>query len=262
MDLREYVARRIDKENSNVKSPLLRFDNIEKAEDIVNLYRTFDGMKRHMRALSPEKVNEYMEQGYAFVGAYMDKELAGIAVSKQLPTEYPYFTLPKNESQGDIYTLGGLYVRPDFQGFGIASKLSKIVTKGTEDFGKETGSAVGMAYEVAYDNFGSLSILSKHGNYIGYYADSTGQEGLTILLYKPYEQEAIKVDKPNIVLTSNEQDSLISLTNGLVHMANQEQIGGLSQTKLELDNGSVVTSLVLDKTPLTIPEQTFEMIDG
>ena len=262
MNLKEYVAKRIDKENEIIKNPRLRFDTLQSADEIVSLYRTYDGMKRHMRALSEDKVNEYFEQGYAFVGAYMDKELAGIAVSKQLPEEYPYFTLPKDAEKGVIHTLGGLYVRPDYQGFGIASKLSGIITKGTEDYGKETGQSVGMAYEIAYDNFGSLSILSKHGNYIGYYADSKGDEGLTILLYRPYTQDAIKVDKPNIVLTSSEQDSLTSLNDGIKYIANQDQIGGMTETNLELDNGSIVTSLITNKTPLTIPEPTFEMING
>lgn len=262
MNLRDYVANRIDKENANLKNPHLRFDIMQDTNEIAQLYRTFDGMKRQMRPLSPEKVNEYLEKGYAFVGAYMDKELAGIVVSKQLPEEYPYFTLPKNEEKGTIYTLGGLYVHPDHQGFGIASKLSKIITKGTEDYGKGTQEAVGMAYEVSYDNFGSLSILSKHGNYIGFYADSDGQEGLSILLYRPYVQEAIKVDKPNIILNNDEQESLTNLTNGLNYMANQEQIGGLTETSFEREDGSILTTLVLDKTPLTIPEQTFEMISG
>ena len=127
MNLRDYVAARMEMENKNLKNPNLRFETPSTADEIVNLYRTYDGMRRHMRALSPDKVQEYLDKGYAFVGAYYDKELAGIAVSKQLPNDYPYFTLPKEEEKGNIYTLGGLYVRPDFQGMGIASKLSRIV---------------------------------------------------------------------------------------------------------------------------------------
>lgn len=260
MNLRDYVAGRIDRENEKIKNSHLRFDTLEDVGEIAKLYRTYDGMKRQMRPLSLEKAQEYMDKGYAFVGAYMDKELAGIVVSKQLPEEYPYFTLPKDEQKGSIYTLGGLYVRPDFQGFGIASKLSKIITKGTEDYGKDTKEAVGMAYEVSYDNFGSLNILSKHGNYIGFYADSDGQEGLSILLYRPYAQEAVEVDRPNIILTKDQDESLISLTNGLEHIANQKQIGGLTESIFEREDGSTVTSLIVDKTPLTIPEHTFEMV--
>lgn len=259
MNLRDYVAARMEIENRNLKNPNLRFETPSTADEIVNLYRTYDGMRRHMRALSPDKVQEYLDKGYAFVGAYYDKELAGIAVSKQLPNDYPYFTLPKEEEKGNIYTLGGLYVRPDFQGMGIASKLSRIVTKGTEAFGKETQEAVGMAYEVSYDNFGSLRILSQFGNYIGFYSDDIKEEGLTILLYRPYTHEAIQVDRPNIQLTPNEDLSLQHLTEGLTYLSEQEQIGGLTTTVRELDN-AIVTSSILNKTPDTVPAPTFEMV--
>ena len=259
MNLKDYVAQRMEYENSQLKNPNLRFESPSTAEEIVNLYRTYSGMKRHMRALSPDKVQEYLDRGYAFVGAYYDKELAGIAVSKQLPSDYPYFTLPKEEEKGNIYTLGGLYVRPDFQGMGIASKLSRIVTKATETFGKETQEAVGMGYEVSYDNFGSLRILSQYGNYIGFYSDDVKQEGLTILLYRPYTHETIQVDRPNIQLTSDEDLSLQNLTEGLSYLSEQVQIGGATTIVRELDN-AVVTSNILNKTPSTIPEPTFEMV--
>lgn len=265
MNLRDYVSARMEQENQLIKNPNLRFETPQSSNEIVELYRTYSGMKRHMRALSKEKVEEYLEQGFAFVGAYYDRELAGIAVSKKLPEDYPYFTLPKDEEKGNIYTLGGLYVNPNFQGLGIASKLSRIVTKGTQDFARDTHEAVGMAYEVSYDNYGSLKILSQHGNYVGFYSDSTaegnmGQEGLTILMYRPFTHDAIKVDKPNIVLTADEQTSTENLTDGLVYMSQQEQIGGLTSTVQEQADGVLVKTLVLDKTPYTIPDPTFEIV--
>lgn len=261
MNLREYVQERMELENQRLKNPHLRFENPTSVNEIVELYRTYDGMKRHMRALEPEKVQEYLDNGYAFVGAYYDKQLAGIAISKQLPEDYPYFTLPKNEEKGNIYTLGGLYVRPGFQGLGIASRLSKIVTKGTEKFGKETNEAVGMAYEVSYDNFGSLRILSQHGNYIGFYTDNdNSKEGLTILLYRPYTHETVEVERPNIILTPDEALSYDNLTQGLNFLSNQENIGGMSASVLKQEDGSLVETVVLDNTPNTLPDTTFEMI--
>ncbi len=260
MNLRDYVAERIDQENSLIKNRNLRFEVPQSPDEIVELYRTYAGMKRHMRALSPEKVQEYMDRGFAFVGAYYDRELAGIAVSKQLPDDYPYFTLPRDEEKGNIYTLGGLYVRDDFQGLGIASKLSRIVTKGTEDFGRQTNEAVGMAYEVSYDNYGSLKILSQQGNYIGFYADTPSDEGLTILLYRPFNHNAVRVEQPSIQLTPDYDTSLEHLTDGLTFMSQQEQIGGLTETVQEQDNGAMVKTLVLNKTPYTIPDPTFELV--
>ena len=259
MNLRDYVSNRMANENARIKNSKLSFDTPSSVDEIVNLYRTYDGMKRHMRALSPEKVQEYLDKGYAFVGAYYDKELAGIAVSKELPTDYPYFTLPKEEEKGSVFTLGGLYVRSEFQGMGLASKLSRIVTQGTEQYATESNNVVGMAYEVSYDNFGSLRILSQYGNYIGFYSDNTKQEGLTILLYRPYLHDPIKVDRPNIQLTYDEESSLQSLTDGLNYLSQQEQIGGAITTVREVDN-AVVTSNILNRTPSTIPETTFEMI--
>ena len=260
MNLRDYVSERMEQENNLIKNRSLRFEMPSSPDEIVELYQTYAGMKRHMRALGPEKVQEYLDRGFAFVGAYYDRELAGIAVSKQLPEDYPYFTLPKDEERGNIYTLGGLYVRDDFQGLGIASKLSRIVTKGTEDFGRATKEAVGMAYEVSYDNYGSLKILSQQGNYVGFYADTPSEEGLTILLYRPFVNEAVRVDQPSIQLTQDADTSLINLTNGLEYISQQEQIGGLTETQQLQDNGAMVKTLVLNKTPHTIPDPTFEMV--
>ena len=59
MNLRDYVAARMEMENRNLKNPNLRFETPSTADEIVNLYRTYDGMRRHMRALSPDKVQEY-----------------------------------------------------------------------------------------------------------------------------------------------------------------------------------------------------------
>lgn len=262
MNLRDYVEARMEQENRQAKNKLLKFRSPETAQEIVEMYRTYGGIKRHMRALSPEKVQEYLDNGYAFVGAYYDKQLAGIAVSKQLPEDYPYFTLPRDEQKGNIYTLGGLYVRPDYQGLGIASKLSKIVTQGTEAFGIETKEAVGMAYEVSYDNFGSLKILSKHGNYVGFYSDESATEGLTILLYRPFTHDAVKIDRPSIQLLPNDEAlSMENLAEGLTYISEQEQIGGMNSTLLEQENGDILKTWVLNNTPNTIPSPTFEIVD-
>lgn len=260
MNLRDYINSRMEEENRTIKNPQLRFAEPQTAEEIVALYRTYDGLRRKMRPLNEEKVHEYLDKGFAFAGAYYDKQLAGVVVSKQFPENYPYFTLPKEEEQGEVYTLGGLFVRPDFQGFGIASRLSKIITQGTENFGKETGGAVGIGYEVSYDNQGSLKILSQFGNYIGTYEDKEGEEGLSVMLYRPFGHEPVKIDRPTIELSQDQDASRISLTEGLQYIGSQEGVGGVSEIIRPLENGNEVTSLILNNTANTIPEPTFDFV--
>ena len=78
-------------------------------------------------------------------------------------------------------------------------------------------------------------------------------------MYRPYTHEAIQVDRPNIQLTANEDLSLQNLTDGLSYLSEQAQIGGLTTTVREVDN-AIVTSSILNKTPSTIPEPTFELV--
>ena len=73
MNLRDYVAKRMEFENTQLKNPNLRFETPSTADEIINLYRTYDGMKRHMRALSPEKVQEYIDAN----GVDIDIEVDG-----------------------------------------------------------------------------------------------------------------------------------------------------------------------------------------
>ena len=261
MNLRNFVEARLEQENRRTKNSHLSFEVPKTAGEIIDFYRAYDGLKRQMRPLSAEQVEEYLEKGYAFVGAYYDKQLAGIVASKQFPENYPYFHLPKNEPQGNIYTLGGIYVQKGLEGLGIASKLSNIITQGTEQFGKQTGEAVGMAYEVSYDNYGSLKIMSGQGNYVGFYSDTSGDEGLSILLYKPFTHEAIKIaDRPNIQITQDEEFSKASLFNALETIAANPEIGGY-ETYHEVvgREDNIVTTHVLNSVPNTLPQSTFEM---
>ena len=263
MNLRGYVERRIEEENKLiVNNKHIEFAPTYDAGQIVDIYRTYNGLRRQMRPLNEEQVETYLKNGYAFVGAYYDKELAGIVVSKKLPENYPFFHLPKNEQQGDVYTLGGLYVKKEYEGLGLASKLSRIITNGTKDYGVETQETVGMAYEISYDNFGSLKVLSKHGNYVGFYHDGFKEEGLSILLYKPFLHEAVSVEDPSIKLVStNEEFSKISLENALNQMSQDERIGGVTNYETEISEGNTVYSTVIDQTPNTIPTETFEIVN-
>lgn len=262
MNLRNYVQARLEEENRRLKfeNDHVEFQTPKTAGEIIDFYRTYDGLKRQMRPLSAEQVEEYLEKGYAFVGAYYDKQLAGIVASKKLPDNYPYFHLPKSEPNGDIYTLGGIYVKKGLGGLGIASRLSNIITQGTQKFGQETGDAVGMAYEVSYDNSGSLKIMSRQGNYVGFYSDTSGQEGLSVLLYRPFTHEAIEIpNRPDIqIVTQDETISKANLFNALETLASNPEIGGY-QTYNEVvgSEENIVTTHVLNNVPDMLPQAPF-----
>lgn len=257
MNLKDYVEEQIENENQILGTKKLKYFSPTSTDKIVKLYQTYTGSTSKMHPLNHERVNEYLNQGFAFVGVEHEEELVGITVTRQFPENYPYFVLPRNEKKGPIYTLGGLYVRPDFQGQGIASKLSKIAIQGTEKFAKETGKAVGIGYEVSYDNQRSLNTLSWQGNYIGYYNDKNGQEGLSILLYRPFHDQPVKVNRSVIKLTKDETTSLQNLKEGLMCMGRHEKIGGLTEASRTLDDGNVVTTCVINQTADTITEPAF-----
>jgi|GEM_PF-2946203 len=257
MELKDYVNECVEMENRSVKSSKLRFFLPTSTERIVKLYNTYNGDKSKMHPLDSARVDEYLEKGFAFVGAKYNNELIGIAVSRQFPENYPYFTLPRSEQKGPVYTLGGLYVRPDFQGKGIATKLSRIAIHGTENFGWETRKAVGIGYEVSYDNERSLNTLTHQGNFIGYYFDKDKKEGLSILLYRPFHHPALKFDRSIIKLTHDETTSLRNLKRGLTYMGRHQEIGGVNETIRTLDDGNVVTTRVINHTVDTVTEPVF-----
>ena len=260
MKLKDYFQQRMDEENKLISNYRMRYKAPKTAGEIVDFYRTYDGLKRQMRALNSEQVEEYMANGYAFACAYLDNKLAGVVASKQFPEDYPYFHLPKNEPQGVVNTLGGLYVNKKYSGLGIASKLAEIATQATQEYSqKEENFTVGMAYEVSYDNNACLRILGKQGNFAGYYSDTAGKEGLSILLYKPFLHQPVEIENPNIILTSEEQSSQISLAHGLQQIANQPQVGGFEVFTHQLDDGNIVTTNILNTIPKTVSEHTFEV---
>jgi len=257
MNLNDYVQQRMEAENRLLNGSDLTFKQPKTPGEIVDLYRTYKGLTRQMRPLNEQQVEEYMSKGYSFIGAYMNNKLAGVSVSKEFPENYPLFHLPKSEGDGRVSTLGGLYVSKNFNGLGLASNLSKITTEATEQFGKnEPGAPIGMAYEISYDNPGSLKVLSRQGNFVGYYSDAQGQEGLSLLLYRPFNQSPVEIDKPSIVLTKDETASQINVVDGFMHIANQPQIGGFEVYKHELSDGNIVTTNILNTTPNTLPDQT------
>ena len=257
MNLKDYVEEQVEKENQISGTKKLRFFSPTSSEKIVKLYKTYTGSRAKMHPLNTKRVNEFLDQGFAFVGVEHEKELVGITVTRQFPENYPYFTLPANEKKGTIYTLGGLYVRPDFQGRGLATKLSKIAIQGTEKFAKETGKAVGIGYEVSYDNEKSLNTLSWQGNYIGYYNDAKGQEGLSVLLYRPFLDEPVQMERTTIKLPKNERIALKNLSEGLTYMGRQADVGGVTETKRELEDGNVVTTCVINRTVNTVTPPAF-----
>ena len=261
MDLRNFVQARLEEENSRLKNGHIQFEMPKTAGEIIDFYRAYDGLKRQMRPLSAQQVEEYLQKGYAFVGAYYDKQLAGIVASKQFPENYPYFHPPKSEPDGNIYTLVGIYVKKGLEGMGIASKLSNIITQGTERFGQQTGNAVGMAYEVSYDNYGSLKIMSGQGNYVGFYSDTSGEEGLSILLYRPFTHDAVNVqNRHSIPITQDEETSKTNLFNALETLASNPEIGGY-QTYSEMvgSEDNIVTTHILNNVPNTLPQAPFSL---
>lgn len=257
MDLKDFLAECVEKENINKKNKKLKYFLPTSIDKIVKLYKTYNGSKSKMHPLDYARVSEYLDKGFAFVGAKCDDELVGITVSRQFPENYPYFALPKNEVKGEIYTLGGLYVHPDFQGQGIATKLSHIAVNGTENFGRKTGKAVGIGYEVSYDNEKSLNTLSKQGNYIGYYYDKNQQEGLSILLYRPFCHQALKINHGTIKLSKDEASSFQNLNHGLISMGFQKDVGGITKRVHILDDGNEVTTCVINNTVDTVTEPLF-----
>lgn len=260
MNLKDYFQQKMEEENRLSQNAHIRYREPKTPGEIVDLYRKYDGLQRQMRALNSDQVEEYMAKGYAFAGAYDDRELVGIVASKEFPENYPYFHLPKNEVQGKVSTLGGLYVDKNHTGLGIASHLSYIASQATRDYGvNEENAPVGMAYEVSYDNTGSLRVLGKQGHFVGYYSDTAFKEGLSLLLYKPFMQTPVEIVKPNILLTDNEQESQINLAQGFEEIAAQPQIGGFEVYTHEIGEGNIVTTNVLNTTPRTVPEQTFEV---
>ena len=94
MNLREYLQQRSEMENARRDlrdNAHLSFATPQTAGEIIDFYRTYNGLKRQMRPLSAEQVETYLAKGYAFVGAYYDHQLAGIVASKQLPENLFYF---------------------------------------------------------------------------------------------------------------------------------------------------------------------------
>ena len=257
MELKDYIAECVEDENRHETNKKLRFFLPTSADRIVKLYNTYDGSKSMMHPLDHERVYEYLSKGFTFVGAKSDNELVGIAVSRQFPENYPYFTLPRGEQKGPVYTLGGLYVRPDFQGKGIATKLTRMAIQGTENFGWQTSEAVGIGYEVSYNNKKSLNTLSYQGNYIGYYFDKYKKEGLSILLYRPFNHPALKVNCQQIKLTDDETTSLQNLKRGLIYMGHQKMVGGTTEIVRTLEDGNVVTTRVINHTVDTATEPVF-----
>lgn len=266
MNLREYLQQRSEMENARRDlrdNAHLSFATPQTAGEIIDFYRTYNGLKRQMRPLSAEQVETYLAKGYAFVGAYYDHQLAGIVASKQLPENYPYFHLPQSEPQGQIYSLGGIYVDPRVSGMGIASRLSNIVTEGTQQFARETDANIaGLGIEVSYDNYGSLKIMSRQGNYIGFYSDTSGQEGLSILLYRPFTHDAINIaERPTIDLVSTDEElSRASLFGALETMAANPEIGGYQTINQAVgEEGNIVTTHILNNVANTMPQPTFQM---
>ncbi len=264
MELKDYIAEKVEvenyKENCAILGPgKLRFCILNDAKEIAKFYDTYNGSRSKMHPLSYERVNEYLDKGFVLVGARYDGELIASTVSRQFPENYPYFTLPIKEVKGPIYTLGGLYVRPDFQGHGIATKLSRLAIKGTAEFGCDTGKVVGIGYEVSYDNKRSLAALSQQGNLIGIYYDKNKQEGLSVMLYRPFFNYPVQMERnPEIkLIKDDETTSLQNLNQALIYMGRHKDVGGVTKGIRTLDDGNVVYTSVLNNTVDTVTKPVF-----
>lgn len=262
MNLSDYVNEELERLNSTRPSNKLniRYGQTTNVNEIVELYRTYDGEKRKMRPLNEQQVAKHMEKGDVFLGAYENNKLAGVVVSKQISSDYPFFTLPKDEEHGNVYMAGGLYVHKDMQGLGIASKLLKSSINATKNYGMETHGAVGMAYEVSFDNKDSLNISSRFGNFVGFYSDSKNEEGLSVLLYQPFSHDPLQIEQPKIVLSKDEELSKQHLMSAVQHIGSQEAVDGYTNYFSELENGNLISSIITNNTARTIPDTAFEFL--
>ena len=248
-----------DNMNSKVNSNASRrifYKPITYKDSIIKIYGTYEGPKDFLRIPSGDKVDKILtSQNCVFLGAYLDGHLAGISCIKEKSGDYPFFRFPKSENPGKVFTFGGLYVRPECQGFGSAKGMVEILTESTRqytDILKNQGVSDlhrGIFYEADYRNASSLSVLTRHGNYVGYYVDDKRLEGPTIMLYDSFTQKPVDISYvPRVHISPDKEEGVEDLFHFTSDIA--EQVGGMQKYELPFDD-QANTMYVLNNIPRT-----------
>lgn len=251
-----------DNINSKVKSQQegrgrIYYKPITYKDSIIKIYSTYEGPKDFLRIPTGDKIERIITgDNCVFLGAYLDGRLAGISYLKEIPKNYPFFRAPQSEGDaGKVFTFGGLYVRPECQGFGSATGMVNILTESARkyiDTQRIEGIQQlpqGIFFESDYRNIGSLSVLSRHGNYMGFYVDEKRLEGPTIMLYDSFKTSPIVISSvPRIHIPEDKEEGIINLQIFTSEIASQ--VGGSSEYTIPFDDQSN-HMVVLNNIPTT-----------
>ncbi len=238
-------------------------------DSIIKIYSTFEGPKDFLRIPTGDKIDAILSnENCVFLGAYLDGRLAGISCLKEIPENYPFFRAPECEGgTGKVFTFGGLYVRPECEGFGSATGMVRILTQSAKTYietlrqsGKQEGLHQGIFFEADYRNVGSLAVLSRHGNYLGFYVDEKKLEGPTIMLYDSFTSTPIPISIPTLHVPEDKNQGIINLTKFTTEIA--EQVGGMKRYIIPFDDQEN-HMVVLNNIPQTagLGREMFEFED-
>ncbi len=238
-----------DNINSKVKSRegkgKIYYKPITYKDSIIKIYSTYEGPKDFLRIPTGDKIDCILTgDNCVFLGAYLNGRLAGISYLKEIPENYPFFRAPQSEGQtGKVFTFGGLYVRPECQGFGSATGMVGILTESARryiDLKKTDGVQnlpQGIFFEADYRNVGSISVLSRHGNYVGFYVDEKRLEGPTIMLYDSFKSSPIVISNlPKIHIPEDKEQGILNLQRFTSEIASQ--VGGSTEYNIPFDDQS------------------------
>ena len=253
-----------DNINSRVKSQQdsrgkIFYKPITYKDSIIKIYSTYEGPKDFLRIPTGEKIDCILTgDNCVFLGAYLNGRLAGISYLKEIPENYPFFRAPLSEGKmGKVFTFGGLYVRPECQGFGSATGMVGILTESARKYidarraSGEQNLPQGIFFEADYRNVGSISVLARHGNYVGFYVDEKRLEGPTIMLYDSFRTQPIVIGNvPKIHIPEDKEEGIVNLTEFTSTIA--EQVGGSTEYTIPFDDQSN-HMVVLNNIPLTTP---------
>lgn len=226
-------------------------------DSIIKIYSTYEGPKDFLRIPTGEKIDCILTgDNCVFLGAYLNGRLAGISYMKEIPENYPFFRAPLNEGQtGRVFTFGGLYVRPECQGFGSATGMVNILTESARKYidAKRVDGVQdlpqGIFFEADYRNIGSISVLARHGNYVGFYVDEKRLEGPTVMLYDSFKSTPIVItNTPKIHIPEDKEQGIINLQRFTNEIAGQ--VGGLTEYNIPFDDQSN-HMFVLNNIPTT-----------
>jgi len=227
-------------------------------DSIIKIYSTFEGPKDFLRIPNGDKIEGILtSDNCVFLGAYLNGHLAGISYLKEIPENYPFFRAPLSENGNNkVFTFGGLYVRPECEGFGSATGMVNILTQSARTYINTLKQSdptqrlqQGVFFEADYRNIGSLSVLSRHGNYIGFYVDEKRLEGPTIMLYDSFSSKPIPVEIPTLHVPNDKEQGILNLTQFTGNLASQ--VGGMQEYTIPFDDQANHMT-VLNNIPKTL----------